>query len=579
MTVSLYAPAYTPGVYSVSQYSTTGSGYGATFDLDYASGSLDLLSPSTIITSPGAGYSINDLILIDGSQVSTFFGPGDVILRVTSVGGSNEVTGFTEYFRGENVPDAPSISTTQSGSYSGGSGATFDHALASVFGSGYIAGTVTTTVTAIGTNSAYDLIYIDGVQFGGVSPFDDLWMQVDSFTAVLDSSCSTIGGGTSNTVRGTQSTIGGGTSNTVCGSWSTVGGGCENTACIDFATVAGGVCNTATNYSSVSGGNSNNANCFSGISSGSSNTTSNYSFIGGGTTNTSTKCSAIGGGTNNCATACSSIGGGRCNVIGASLSTVSGGYGNKICAAVNGGSIVGGLFNFICSGVHSTIGGGCCNRVSTFGAIVCQSTISGGGCNLIIGAASGGNRWNTIAGGECNQISSQASTIGGGRCNTNSGSYSVIGGGLQNSICFTSSCNIRCSSISGGRCNCIINTSAVSSVTASTISAGEGNRICNANHSFIGGGNSNLITCSPCSIIIGGTGNVVCSERSGSFGSSNLVCCVNSYAVGNGITTVSCNTTHVVCLNITSIPTEAALPLPSGTVYRCTTDCTLRIVP
>jgi hypothetical protein len=120
MSVSLFSPAYAPGVYSVSQDSTTGSGYGATFDLDYAPGFLDLSSPNTIITSPGAGYAINDLILIGGNQFSNFFGPSDVILRVTSVGGSNEVTGFTEYFRGENVPDAPSVSTTQSGSYFGG---------------------------------------------------------------------------------------------------------------------------------------------------------------------------------------------------------------------------------------------------------------------------------------------------------------------------------------------------------------------------------------------------------------------------------------------------------------------------
>jgi hypothetical protein len=71
----------------------------------------------------------------------------------------------------------------------------------------------------------------------------------------------------------------------------------------------------------------------------------------------------------------------------------------------------------------------------------------------------------------------------------------------------------------------------------------------------------------------------VTATLSGAVGSCNTVCCIGAYAVGNSITTVSCNTTHVVCLNITSIPTEAALPLPPGTVYRCTTDCTLRIVP
>jgi len=32
------------------------------------------------------------------------------------------------------------------------------------------------------------------------------------------------------------------------------------------------------------------------------------------------------------------------------------------------------------------------------------------------------------------------------------------------------------------------------------------------------------------------------------------------------------NTTYMNCLNLIDIPTEAGLPLPIGTLYRCTTE-------
>jgi hypothetical protein len=143
---------------------------------------------------------------------------------------------------------------------------------------------------------------------------------------------------------------------------------------------------------------------------------------------------------------------------------------------------------------------------------------------------------------------------------------------------FTGTCNVRCASILGGACSKICNTSSIAAIGCSTIGGGMLNVIVDSNLSTIAGGFRNTVS-SSYSIVSGGRFNTVSSVCSGSLGSCNIVCCVNSYAVGNGITTVSCNTTHVVCLNITSIPTEAALPLPSGTVYRCTTDCTLRIVP
>jgi hypothetical protein len=564
MTVSTYSAYVSVAVYPATPVTVTGGGSGAQIDLDYTGGFLD---PSiSVINNPGNGYSTGDILQVDGSVFGNVSGRDDVFLEVTAeTGGAIDPGGFVEYVRGQSVADG-TYSTIETSTGGLGTGSTFTNDLLGVAGIGYAFGLVNSTVDSFGPGYVLgDWIQISGDQLGGQTPQDDLYLLVNSVINPGETSeYSTIVGGDSNSVADScNSTVAGGSSNCIASSGYSIVSGRSNCAIASIETsVIGGRNNSITNSSnsSIVGGCSN---CILGCK---------ESSISGGRTNCiNSSCNShIGGGCNNCITnACDShIGGGRCNVVCSSCSTISGGYGNTVSILVNCSSISGGHRNSICSGIHSTIGGGSCNRISSSGATVCQSTISGGGCNEIIGSNSLGNKWNTITGGACNYICcTQASTIGGGHCNTNSGSYSVIGGGLENSICFTSSCNVRCSSISGGRCNCIINTSAVAGVTGSTIGAGECNRICNADHSFVGGGFRNVIT-SCCSMILGGIGNTVSSVCSGSLGSCNIVCCTNSYVVGTNITTVVSCTLHAngLYLKLTDLPTsDPGIP---GVVWR-----------
>jgi hypothetical protein len=94
--------------------------------------------------------------------------------------------------------------------------------------------------------------------------------------------------------------------------------------------------------------------------------------------------------------------------------------------------------------------------------------------------------------------------------------------------------------------------------------------------SIIGGGKYNTAT--GCNSVIGGgggnctgLGNRTFSNFSGILGGfTNSVLHDCSFIIGQGITTCCTNTTYVNCLNIKDLPTEAGLPLPSGTLYRCT---------
>ena len=88
------------------------------------------------------------------------------------------------------------------------------------------------------------------------------------------------------------------------------------------------------------------------------------------------------------------------------------------------------------------------------------------------------------------------------------------------------------------------------------------------------------------STIVGGGGscdalsNKTVGNRSGILGGfSNIVLHDCSFIVGQSITTSCPNTTYVNCLNIVSLPTEASLPLPTGTLYRCTSDNSIYSVP
>ena len=117
----------------------------------------------------------------------------------------------------------------------------------------------------------------------------------------------------------------------------------------------------------------------------------------------------------------------------------------------------------------------------------------------------------------------------------------------------------------------------VSGFTSSVV-GGQGNQV-NACHSNITSGLQNIVQ-SNFSIIGSGSGNTINNQFGGILGGcSNVINNDCSFIVGYGITTACPNTTYVNCLNIVSLPTEASLPLPTGTLYRCTSDNSIYSVP
>jgi len=77
---------------------------------------------------------------------------------------------------------------------------------------------------------------------------------------------------------------------------------------------------------------------------------------------------------------------------------------------------------------------------------------------------------------------------------------------------------------------------------------------------------------------LGGQQNIITSDFSSANGRLNNVTCVCSHVIGNSITTDRSNTTFVNNLSIKSIPDETSLPLPTGSVYKCSTNGQLYIV-
>ena len=144
------------------------------------------------------------------------------------------------------------------------------------------------------------------------------------------------------------------------------------------------------------------------------------------------------------------------------------------------------------SGSYSTIGGGFGNTAAGF-----YNTVSGGYRNKSEGNSSS----TTISGGGTNTITGNSfySTIGGGFTNviTNS-NYGLIAGGQQHAITNSSS-----SSILGGSDNEIIPSF---TKTGNVITGGTGNEI-QADRSFIGAGQNNLLTIGSRSAIVSGSGN------------------------------------------------------------------------
>ncbi|MDP4233007.1 MAG: hypothetical protein Q8913_06565, partial [Bacteroidota bacterium] len=206
-------------------------------------------------------------------------------------------------------------------------------------------------------------------------------------------------------------------------------------------------------YSIIGDGEFNmiNSAWYSAIGSGSHNlidSAATYAAVSGGEKNAIGKSAdhavIAGGDSNMILSSISTIAGGRKNVIGASsdYSTISGGDSNHIDTV--GGTIAGGQSNAIASPL-STVGGGFGNRIMT--DTTGLSIIAGGGNNRIdtnafLSSISGGqfnailSPVGTMGGGIKNRIDTAAfaSTISGGDTNTIRARYSTIGGGLWNLI-------------------------------------------------------------------------------------------------------------------------------------------------
>ena len=238
-------------------------------------------------------------------------------------------------------------------------------------------------------------------------------------------------------------------------------------------------------------------------------------------------------------------------VLSGRFNSVYSGYSNY-----NKNSVIsGGICNQIKKG-YSTIGGGCLNRLDALWSII------GGGfgnCGLGYFHNIVGGRFNNltgtsgsfIGGGADNRSTSTLTTVVGGEHNRIYSDYGTIGGGCQNLI--TSSSNL--STILGGVTNTI-----------------------NALHSFIGGGCCNCIN-QRCAVIGSGLENCNAGCYSSILGGRcNSVSCCDSHILGSYITADLPCTTFVINLSIINIPTSPS-GLPSGSVWRCTTDGTLRIVP
>lgn len=233
--------------------------------------------------------------------------------------------------------------------------------------------------------------------------------------------------------------------------------------------------------------------------------------------------------------------------VGASYSTIGGGFLNQIQNAATFSTIAGGAINTIqSSNVESTIGGGFGNTIISNAY---WSTIAGG-THHVIGSFNGfiGGGWDNkiltnsayaaIAGGLFNNIEGNAldSFIGGGDDNIigpngigGGGSYSTIGGGYFNSVYESASF------IGGGSQN------SVAPFADHAAIGGGGNNIINGsagpNYGVIGGGYQNLVqTNTSYATIGGGDGNTIQSNALYAVipgGSNNLAGGYGSLAAGS----------------------------------------------
>jgi len=371
----------------------------------------------------------------------------------------------------------------------------------------------------------------------------------------------TVLGGVLNSVTACQSTIMQGRQNSISGNYNShIINGCNNKICCIT-----GACGFCYEHNGIIGG------CFNSI------VDTQYSFIG--TPQNTAICksgySGIVSGSSNCIINSSQsgfIGTGISNQIICTVNgTILNGQQNKICGGFSCYNTISNGYNNVidCNNVFSIIANGCNSAIlsSTINNTIINgcTNVIGGKCNSAIingrtNTISGTGCYGFVGSGQSNTISGYSgfSTLSNGNANSISKANSFIGTGWSNTIAGGSFvCNGAGGFIGAGCFNC---------TTGDVVFIGNGisNLACGC-FSYIGNGCANSAQ-SVYGAILGGQCNVV----------GSLYPC--SMIVGSNITADRTCTTFVNNLSIKSIPTSSA-GLPSGSVWRCTTDNTLRIVP
>jgi hypothetical protein len=233
------------------------------------------------------------------------------------------------------------------------------------------------------------------------------------------------------------------------------------------------------------------------------------------------------------------------------------GANNTASSSTNFSSILGGSSNVLsASALGSSIAGGFNNNIAVG---VINSFVGGGNSNITTGT------YSAIVGGVSNRNESPSGIIGGGCSNTSSGNIDVIVGGRLN----RTSSGYQYQSILGGLFNTV-------SGNNSSILGGTNNTITKC-YSSISNGCANIVN-GVFSTVNGGQSNTINADYTSAVGRANIVSCVCSHVIGNNITTDRTNTLFINNLSIMNIPDETTLPLPTGSVYKCSTNGQLYIV-
>ncbi len=293
-------------------------------------------------------------------------------------------------------------------------------------------------------------------------------------------------------------------------SFGIIGGGLGNKLDVgaDYSVIVGGFNNQILNattqpaYSFTGGGVGNIIGAsLSSITGGCENRVcAGSSFIGGGTSNIVnclSHCSFISGGQGN------NIGLGALTAAGATWSSIGGGHGNIIddtSAATSYGVIGGGQDNCVFAGTnYASVFSGFNNRANGD-----NSFIGGGDSNIA-------NTCAAIGGGQSNRATSDYAAISGGVSNSTTGVATFIGGGDSNTIIGNPN-HPNCSSIVGGELNNIgltVGATPANLYDYSFIGGGFTNNIFSGTSSILGGNTNTINALSDCSFISGGQGNNV----------------------------------------------------------------------